>query len=393
MRMLTYSTANPWSSDRGFPRIQAQRDLHWSANALRSRWRAVALGAGVGRTVDNATGGADVHPEVTHVHTEADGSITLTVRLLPGQLPSDIAEQARRIAYGMGVAGIRVRRFREQWVKVRLLLVDPLTGSVPPVEPVASALDPVTLGIGETGEPTMMDLATASHIIIQGCTGGGKSVGCYGLLGQLAEAPDVRITGIDPSGLLLRPWAGRWADVPAPALGTRDLFSAVAVLDRLVIEMDRRIQSLPLGMDSVQLGEDCPAILCVLEEYAGFLRALDSSGEKKLATLARAHIGRLLAEGRKAGVRLLLVIQRADANLIGGYERSQTSHRISYRVEAAAVEMLHPDVTPGTAAAHATAAAGVALLTAPGVPLRRIRSPYLDYADYCASVAGTEAAA
>lgn len=86
-------------------------------------------------------------------------------------------------------------------------------------------------------------------------------------------------------------------------------------------------------------------------------------------------------------MRCLLITQRAEAAVLGAYERGQSSHRLSFRVDTAAtIEMLHPGVPADVAIEHATARAGVALLTAPGQPLTRLRAPLCDYGRYCALV-------
>ncbi len=72
-------------------------------------------------------------------------------------------------------------------------------------------------------------------------------------------------------------------------------------------------------------------------------------------------VARLLSESRKAGMRVLLVCQRADATVIGGFERGQASHAISFRVDADGQRMLHRDADPATVAAHAVADPGIGL--------------------------------
>jgi DNA segregation ATPase FtsK/SpoIIIE-like protein len=313
--------------------------------------------------------------------------VAFTVELPPGMIIDDLRELAHRIAPALGARTLRLASIGLTRVRVELLTTDPLAELVAPVRPVRSIHEPLILGHGEDGHPVTLDLASAAHAIVQGTTGGGKSVALYSLLAQLTRAPDIRITGADPTGLLLRPWAGRWSDVPSPVLGTGDPTRYVLMLDQLVRVMDQRVASIPPGRDSVEHTPALPVLLAVLEEYPGVLRVVDST-DAKLGKQLRALVGRLLAEGRKAGVRVLIVAQRADASVIGGFERGQASHRLSFRVDSAdAVRMLHPDGTPDIVAGHATAPAGVALLTAPGLPLTRLRAPYLPYADYCAEVA------
>jgi S-DNA-T family DNA segregation ATPase FtsK/SpoIIIE len=136
----------------------------------------------------------------------------------------------------------------------------------------------------------------------------------------------------------------------------------------------------------VDLGDACPVVIVVLEEYPGLLRWIESI-DTKLCKRVRGSVARLIAEGRKVGYRVLIITQRADAAVVGAYERGQASHRISYRVDTLdAIKMLHPDTPPDVVAAHATADPGIGLLTAPGRPLTRFRGPRVDYGGYCAAV-------
>ena len=176
-------------------------------------------------------------------------------------------------------------------------------------------------------------------------------------------------------------------------LGTRNPGAHVSMLERVVAEMDRRMLRIPAGRDAVQLGPDCPLLVTVLEEYPGLLKLLDTVDPKGWGKTARACVARLLAEGRKAGIRVVIMAQRADATIIGGYERGQASHKISFRVDTAdAVHMLHPSAPRAVVDEHSTAEAGVALLSAPGLPLTRFRAPHLPYGEYVALVAGQAAA-
>lgn len=355
---------------------------------LRTAWRAACEGAGVGQRIDTVSGSTVRTPKITSV--SVGDPVRFLVELLPGQLAADLVKAAHRIAPHIGGTRLRVTPDGLEYVLVEVLTTDPLAVEVPAAVPVRSALDRLVLGVGEDGRRVTLDLAEAAHIIVQGTTGGGKSVALYSLLGQLTRARDVRVTGIDPTGLLLGPWCGRWGDVAGPVCGTADPGRYLVVLDRLVVEMDRRIAAMPAGRDRVELGEHCPLLLVVLEEYPGVLRLADTAG-KDIGRQVRALVARLLSEGRKAGIRCVLVAQRADASVIGGFERSQASHRLSFRVDSRdALAMLHSDVSPDQVAEHVTAAAGVALLTAPGVPLTRIRGPYLSYADYCNAVTAVD---
>jgi S-DNA-T family DNA segregation ATPase FtsK/SpoIIIE len=153
-------------------------------------------------------------------------------------------------------------------------------------------------------------------------------------------------------------------------------------LERLVELMDQRIAMLPARRDQVDIDEGCPLIFYVLEEYPGLLRAADD-GKRSGGRVDRIKllVSRLISEGRKAGIRLVLLAQRFEAAIVDGFTRDQCTVRMSFRVgNATSIEMLHPT---GRAAAeeHAISPPGVALLSAPGVPLVRIKSPYVGCAD------------
>jgi S-DNA-T family DNA segregation ATPase FtsK/SpoIIIE len=137
----------------------------------------------------------------------------------------------------------------------------------------------------------------------------------------------------------------------------------------------------------VPIGPDLPLVAFVVEEVPGLFRLLSTAADSKLEKRARALLARLVGESRKAGVRVVLIAQRADANIIGGYERGQASHTISFRVDTlSALAMLHADADKSIAAEHSTARPGIALLSAPGDPLRRFRAPLTTYRQYCAEV-------
>jgi S-DNA-T family DNA segregation ATPase FtsK/SpoIIIE len=309
-------------------------------------------------------------PLITHV--VLGPPMVLTVRLQPGMTVDDVRALAPKIAPHVGAYGLRVEpRGSGDWAVVTLLTGDPLADEVH----LTYRLDGrVMLGRLDTGADLAVDLRREAHMIVQGGTRSGKSGFTYSLLAQAARQPDVRIAGCDPTGLLWRPFAGsahsRWQ-----VSGLRSVDAHEALLTRLVDEMDQRITDLPEHRDTVSA--DVPLVLVVLEELAGLYRAADA-GSKDQGKRIRALIGRLLAEGAKAGYRLLLIIQRAEAALIGGFERANCSTRLSFRTDnRAGVELLHPGAPADLADAHTTSAPGVALVSTPGLGLARIRAPWI----------------
>lgn len=346
-------------------------------------WRQAAEGAGLCRTAHTVTGPTVVTPQLVHV--VLGPPTVLTIALLAGQVAADVRRLAVRLAAALGVVGVRVHPRGPGHVLVELLDRDPLAELVP--LHLHDRPGPVLLGRAETGQPITVDSwADAEHAIVQGVTGSGKSAFAYALLAQLVRDPAVRVAGIDPTGLLLRPFAAT-PDAEWQVRGLANLAAVETLLVRLVAEMDTRIAAMPADRDRVELGPDRPVLLVVLEEYPGLLRALDAA-DTKTGKRVRGLVSRLLAEGRKAGVRVLLLAQRAEASVVGAFERAMCGLRLSFRTDTrASVELLHPGTDPDTADAHADALPGVALVSRPGAGLTRLRAPWLGpYSAFCAAV-------
>lgn len=254
------------------------------------------------------------------------------------------------------------------------------------------------LGRTSRGQDMALDIAgDPFHLACQGASRSGKSVALMGLLGGYAPASRrgaVIVGGIDPTGLLLAPWA----DHPGSefrALGLSNLDAVTAALSAAVSEMDRRIAWLmDQGRDKVTTPDDFAALFFVLEEYPGLVAALGSAdaplkpGDRRLP-MVKAGVQRLIQEGAKAGVRVLLLAQRMDASIVGGSERSNIGTRISLRVDNRdAVAMLHPDADTETVERIRGFAAGYAYVERPAEAPQIVRFDAVDYAEYRRVVMG-----
>ncbi|GAA2546407.1 FtsK/SpoIIIE domain-containing protein [Pseudonocardia hydrocarbonoxydans] len=351
-------------------------------DALVDAWARAAEGAGFVRVVSTVTGPTVIAPRLVHIVLGPPA--VLTVRLEPGQTVAELRTLARRLAPHLGARALRIEALGVgDHARVTLLAADPLAAPV--------ALLPgrgVLLGRGEDGRCLRVEPADLPHLIAQGATRSGKSRWLYGLVAQLAARADVEVAGVDPSGLTLRPFTGT-RHAHRQACGLADPARAEAVLVGLVAEMDRRLAVMPTWLDVLPLGEDEPLIAVVLEEYPALLRALDAA-DAKLGKRVRALVARLLAESHKVGLRVVLVAQRAEATIVGGAERAQCEGRLSFRVDTAeSLRLLHPDADD-LAVDHATAPAGVALVSWPGRPTFRLRAPHVaSYGAYAAAVTAT----
>lgn len=302
------------------------------------------------------------------------------VEMLPGQILGDYQRHAARLGDSLGVARVRMTALTPPLLRFELLEKDPLGTTVASLPATLfSSADLLLLGVDDADTRYRIAPAAMGHTVIQGQTGSGKSSFLYWLLAELCSAPDVLIAMSDPTGLLARAFLGTIHE-PWQVRGTGELDAHLDLLGSLVSEMDTRIATIPGHQDRIDPGPSRPLITVILEEYTGLLRAADDgTANRRSARVAEIHrrVARLVSEGRKAALRVVLVANRADATLVGGFERGQSSLRLSFRVDSAdAIGMLHPSGRP-EADHHATAPPGLALLSAPGVPLARIRTPFL----------------
>jgi hypothetical protein len=356
---------------------------HEMRESLRWSFRQACIGSGVCLAVDAPVAGTSYRtPAVTNI--VLGSPLRMTVRMLEGQVPAQLGRAGYLIAPHLGGVALRVQDRGFGWAIVDVLTVDPLA-AVLPLEREGESPS-VLLGRDEGGQDVTVDPVDLPHMIVQGQTRSGKSTFLYALLAQLTRHDHVIVAGVDPSGITLRPFTGTRHE-PWQALGLASLDGIEKVLAELVAEMDHRLAAMPLGRDILPVGADNPLIVAVLDEYPALLRAVDAA-DTKAGKRVRALVARLLAESHKVGFRVVLAAQRAEASIVGAAERAQCAGRLSFRVDSAdSIKLLHPDADD-YAAGHTSSPPGIALLSWPGRPLSRVRAPYIDYAGFCAAVAG-----
>ncbi|GAA4753143.1 hypothetical protein [Actinomycetospora chibensis] len=374
---------------------RAERDqtiaAHRLAQAVTAEFREACTALRLCQYVSVAAGVTVRTPRVGAVH--GGPPMSLSVELMAGQEPADFTsrENGPRLAHSLGGHGLRVEPLAGRWVRVTVLNHDPLRDRFGlPSLAVNSGYEALILGRTEDGITLGHAFTDAGHLAGQGQNGSGKTNLCYGLLSQVAAAPDVLVTGSDITGLLLgRPWDGT-VHRPHQVVGTGDVPAHAVLLEDLVSEMDRRLATIPPRRDKIEATPTTPLMLVVLEEFPGLLRAADALPKPKrgegvpVGDRIRSAVLRLLSEGRKAAFRVLMLAQRFEATAVGGgYARDQFALRISFRVPADSLAMLHGDDARPLGREHANAAAGIAYLSGLGRDCERIRVPYLgEYGEY-----------
>lgn len=207
----------------------------------------------------------------------------------------------------------------------------------------------VRIGRLEDGTDAEHDFRDATHVAIQGMTRSGKSALGYVIVSHLANSSEVRLWGVDPNRVFLAPVAEVADDASRFVLGT-DPEAAVTLLDRFVEVMQERMEALDrLGLDKFDpehFEQDNPLDVLILEEWPSLVRAAENQ-DRKLKKRLDAQVARIVSEGAKAGIRVVLIGQRLSAEILAGDVRGQFGVRVTLAVDNRdAVAMLHPGATP-----------------------------------------------
>jgi len=256
-------------------------------------------------------------------------------------------------------------------------------------------LVPIRIGRDEHGEDVYIDLRDSWHVGIQGMSRSGKSCLAYAILTLAAMMLEVVVCGCDPTGILFAPWAAAPGQL-LRASGTRETLAVRAAVSAIVDEMERRIAMLPeLDLDKFsEFTPTLPILLVILEEYPGLLSALEADDEaegrkpvERIAPKIKRDVRRLVQEGAKVGIRLVILAQRAEASIVGGAERSNIGLKVTLRVDNGdAVRMFHPSASPELIEMMGSAKPGQGVVDLPGEGLRRMKVDYIDYSTYLARV-------
>jgi S-DNA-T family DNA segregation ATPase FtsK/SpoIIIE len=168
------------------------------------------------------------------------------------------------------------------------------------------------LGLDQDGVPLLLRLPSpnVAHVLIAGTTGSGKTALARTIVASLAlhnSQRALQLVLVDPKG---RGFAAL-EDLPhllAPPVS--DVEEALAVLERLVAEMERRDEE----------GRAEPRLVLVLDELADLVQVGGRPMERQLT--------RLTQRGREAGIHLVACTQKPAAAVIGGLVKSNFPVRL-----------------------------------------------------------------
>ncbi|MBV8647213.1 MAG: cell division protein FtsK [Paludibacterium sp.] len=275
---------------------------------------------------------------------------------------SQVVNLVKDLARALGLASIRVVETIPGKTCMGLELPNPVRQMIRLSEIVSSdaftdSSVRLTLALGKdiTGEPVVMDLARAPHLLVAGTTGSGKSVGVNAMILSLLykfTPQDVRFIMIDPKMLEL----SVYNDIPhllAPVV--TDMKLAANALNWCVGEMEKRYRLMSaLGVRNLagfneKVGaaraagmpltnpftltpetpeplETLPCIVVVVDEFADLMMVAGKKIEELIARLAQ--------KARAAGIHLILATQRPSVDVITGLIKANIPTRIAFQVSS-----------------------------------------------------------
>jgi S-DNA-T family DNA segregation ATPase FtsK/SpoIIIE len=223
---------------------------------------------------------------------------------------------------------------------------------------------PLWLGLDPLGQPYVLDLAAAPHVLVGGTTGSGKSVLLHALVASLVRGPTpVELVLIDPKHVEMALWQG--------AKRVRSIVSEPddirRALDEAIEEMERRYRD----MAERRLREcpgDLPRLVLVVDELAELVDLVPGADER---------LRRLARTARACGIHLIVATQRPDAVILDGQIRANVPVRISLAVNKATESRIILDEQ----GAENLPKPGDALVRQHGGTLDRVHVLYLSSAD------------
>lgn len=193
-----------------------------------------------------------------------------------------------------------------------------------------------TVGLDNTGNPIVGDLAKMPHVLIAGATGSGKSVCINTLITSIlykATPNEVKLIMVDPKVVEL----GVYNGIPHLLIPVvTDPKKAAGALNWAVMEMENRYKLFAQsGVRNIEgYNKYCeanddeegklPKIVIIIDELADLMMVASKEVE--------GYICRLAQLARAAGMHLVIATQRPSVNVITGLIKANVPSRIAFAV-------------------------------------------------------------
>lgn len=212
----------------------------------------------------------------------------------------------------------------------------------------------VSIGVGMTGEPEMLDIGKAPHVLIAGTTGSGKSVLLNTIIAGLVyknEPQACELVLIDPKRVEFDAWAGI-PHLRCPIVQGAE--NAVQALESLADEMDSRYEKMSSMGVKTAAEAGMNRIVCVIDELADLMLVSKKSVENNIVRIAQL--------GRAAGIHLVVATQSPRAAVVTGLIRANMPCKIALTCNGVRESMIVLD----HGGAEKLLGAGDALIRRPG---------------------------
>ena len=206
---------------------------------------------------------------------------------------------------------------------------------------------PIALGKNVSGEPVVMDLAKAPHMLVAGSTGTGKSVCSNSLIISLLcrfSPQDLRLIMVDPKIVefdayktlphLLTPIITDPAKVPialrwaAAEMDKRYRILARVGVKKLAEFNHRQHPETPeYDDDGKEIPATMPLLVIIIDELADLMM---TEAKKDVET----NITRIAQKGRAAGIHIIVATQRPSTNIITGVIKANLPTRLCFQVRS-----------------------------------------------------------
>lgn len=180
---------------------------------------------------------------------------------------------------------------------------------------------PLAIGRDKNGRPLWLDLAAAPNILLAGCTKQGKSVAMNAMIASLMllkGQEEVKFVFINTTRMGFGSWDG--------VAGSRyavGVYESYAELDRLVVEMERRLSGL-----TEDPRRKYPKIVVFVDEYADLMDYC-YKGKK---TAAFKNIVGMSKAGNAVGIHMVISTNRVSGKVITKEIKENFPMRMGFRM-------------------------------------------------------------